>query len=282
LNDSIAVISLKGGTGKTTLAVGLAVSLARRLPKGKRLLLVDADPQANASMTMLNGEAPIEPTLTAVLLADCEARQAIRPSRLPSIDLLPADASLAECTVLLSDPNLIGRELRLRSALEPLKTAYELVIFDAPAQMSLVSINVMNAARSLIVPVDPGIYSAAGLGKLQETVGLIRRHMLHDELQILALVLTKLQPNRANRDFEAQLREHYGPLVCNTTLPYSPKVLEACARHLSVIEHAPACPAAVAFDHLVRELMKHGRQTRDARRNAGKDRRPGGRKRRAG
>ena len=268
---SLAVISLKGGTGKTTVAVNLAVGLARRLPEGKRVLMVDADPQANASLTMLGGEPPLEPTLTSVLLAEDEARDAIRPSRLPSIDLLPADASLAECTVLLSDPKMIGRELRLRSVLKSVERDYELVIIDAPAQMSLISINVMNAARELIVPVDPGIYAAAGLVKLQETVGLIKRHMLHEELQIIGLVITKLQNNKPNRDFEAELRRLYGSLVYGATIPYSAKVLEACGRHLSVIEHAPSSAAAVAFDRLVKELNEHGRENRHGGRNARSD-----------
>ena len=109
----IGITNLKGGSGKTTVALCLAVGLARRLPKGRRLMIVDADPQGNASLTMLEGATPSDPTLTAVLLDESGAGEAIRPSRLPGIDLLPADGSLAECTLLLADQ--LGRELFSRS-----------------------------------------------------------------------------------------------------------------------------------------------------------------------
>lgn len=278
---TIAVVNLKGGSGKTTVALSLAVGLARSLPKGRRLLIVDADPQGNASLTMLEGKPPSDPTLTDVLLADSEAGDAIRPSRLSSIDLLPADGSLAECTVLLVDQ--LGRELRLRTALGSIAEKYDVCIIDAPPQMSLISINVMNAARELVVPVDPGIYSASGLGRLQETVEQVRKHLAHPELSIIGLILTKLMKNKATRDFESQLREHYGSLVYAATVPYSVKVEEACARHLTVLEHAPSSPAAVAFDRLVKELTPNGkRATGNAGRNIRTDRSKARKKRRAG
>src|SRR3954468_21745046 len=92
----IGITNLKGGSGKTTVALCLAVGLARQLAKGRRLLIVDADPQGNASLTMLEGASPSDPTLTAVLLDETESGEAVRPSRLPGIDLIPADGSLAE------------------------------------------------------------------------------------------------------------------------------------------------------------------------------------------
>jgi len=278
---TIAVVNLKGGSGKTTVALSLAVGLARSLPKGRRLLIVDADPQGNASLTMLQGKAPADPTLTDVLLGDSEAGEAIRPSRLPSIDIMPADASLAECTVLLVEE--MGRELKLRAALQSIEDKYDICIIDAPPQMSLISINVMNAARELIVPVDPGIYSASGLGRLEETVQQVRKNLCHPELSIIGLILTKLMKNKAARDFERQLREHYGPLVYAAAIPYSVRVEEACARHLTVLEYAPTSPAAAAFDRLIKELATHGKRTNGtAGRNHGSNRSAARKKRRAG
>lgn len=275
---TIAVVSMKGGVGKTTLALSMAVSMARDLKRNRRLLVVDSDPQGNASMTLLKGASPADPTLSQVLLADADIKEAIRPSRHPSIDLLPADASLADCTLLLADQ--MGREARLRAALGDVAERYDVCIIDAPPTMSLLNVNVLNAAVELVVPVDPGIYSAVGLGKLQETVDQVRRHLLRPELAIVALAIVRVQKHKAHADFERQLRELYGPLVCKTTIPDSVMVSVACSHHMTVGEYAPASPAAVALERLVKELtdgQKPGRKIR----NAGPDpRKPG--KRRAG
>ena len=118
---TLAVVSMKGGVGKTTLALSLAINMAKALPKRKRLLVVDSDPQGNASMTLLEGKPPADPTLSQVLLDEADVREAIRPSRHPGIDLLPADASLADCTLLLADQ--MGREQRLRARSETSRIA---------------------------------------------------------------------------------------------------------------------------------------------------------------
>ena len=104
---TIALVNHKGGVGKTTVALNLAVGMAQRLKKGRRVLFIDGDAQGNGTTTLLDGRAPNKPTLTQVLLDDADASEAIRPSRFAGIDILPADASLADCTVWLADQ--IGR-----------------------------------------------------------------------------------------------------------------------------------------------------------------------------
>ena len=176
---TIAVVNHKGGVGKTTTALGLSVGLARRLRKGRRLLFIDGDAQGNATATMLDGKVPNKPTLTEVLLEDDSPadaiREAIRPSRCPAIDLLPANSSLADCTVWLADQS--GREQRLRNAMRTLGDPYDVVIIDAPPAMSLVTVNVLHAVEELLVPVDAGAYAVMGLARLQETVDKIRKHL---------------------------------------------------------------------------------------------------------
>ncbi|MFI5458984.1 MAG: ParA family protein [Isosphaerales bacterium] len=269
---------MKGGVGKTTLALSLAVSMAKNLPRRKKILVVDCDPQSNISYSLLEGKAPADPTLSQVLLAESEASQAIRPSRHPGIDLLPADVSLADCTLLLADQ--MGREHRLRSALRSVEGAYETCIIDAPPTMSLININVMNAALELIVPIAPDVYSASGLGKLHEIVEQVRKHLCHPELCIVALALVRLQKHKAHAEFERELRAHYGKLVCKATIPDSVQVQLACAKHRTIGEYAPSSPAAVAIDRLVQELI-HGPKTVAGGDN-GSHRGAAGRKRRAG
>ena len=224
-------------------------------------------------MTLLSGDPPRDPTLSQVLLDEADVREAIRPSRHPGIDLLPADASLADCTLLLADQ--MGREQRLRAALQEVEDRYDAVIIDAPPTMSLLNTNVLNAAPALelVVPVDPGIYSSVGVGKLQEVVAQVKRHLLNPELAIVALVIVHISEAQGSHGFRAQLRELYGSLVCKTTIPDSVMVSVACSKHLTVGEYAPASPAAVALEALVKELTHgqgSGRKVRSARPNTGK------------
>lgn len=261
---TIAALSLKGGVGKTTLAVNLAVGLAARLPKRKRLLLVDADPQANATLTMLDGQEPDEPTLGEVLQGDVAAGDAIRPSRVDKIDLLPAAYTLADVPTTLAD--VMGRERRLRVALESVESDYELCLIDSPPQLTLLSINVLEAAtHGVLVPADSSLYSAVGISKLEDTVAQVRRFLSNDSLRIIGIVLCKAGTTKAAKDLERALRKGYREMVFQTVIPASVKVDEAIARNRSVLEWAPSSPVAKAFDKLVTEVLAHGRDKRNAR-----------------
>jgi chromosome partitioning protein len=257
---TIAVVNLKGGSGKTTTALSLALGFAGRK---QRVLLIDADASSNASMTMLDGATVEEPTLGHVLLDQAGAIEAIRPSRVKRIDILPADAKLADAALLLAEQ--LGRERRLRSALCAVEGNYDLVIVDAAPQLNLVTINVLNTVGELIVPVDAGLYSIVGLGRLEETIDQVQRFLDNRELRIAGLVLTRTHHNKATKDLERQLREVYGELVYQTTIPHSVRVEEAHARHRTVLEFAPKSPPALAYDRLLMEVLKHGQQ-RNARR----------------
>jgi chromosome partitioning protein len=252
---SLAVVNLKGGSGKTCTTLCLAVGLARR---GHRVLAIDADPQANTSMTLLDGAPADPPTLGHVLLDQVDAGEAIRGTRVPGLDVLPADPQLADAALLLSD--VMGREKRLRSALAVVAGGYDFAIVDAAPQMSLVSVNVLNAVDGLIVPVDAGLYSVAGLGRLQETVEQVRRYLDNPGLAIVGLVLTRTHNNRATRDIAAQLREAFGPLVYKTAIPHSVRVEEAHARHRTVLEFAPTSAPAKAYEALISEVLNDGQQ----------------------
>lgn len=264
----IAVVSQKGGVGKTTTAINLAIGLARRLSKGKRLLLVDGDTQANATLTMLDGKPATTPTIGDVLLDEVDVREAIRPSRVTGVDILPADGSLADATLMLTDE--LGREQRLKSALKTVEAAYDIVVIDSPPRLDLVSVNILNAAGEVLVPVDAGIYAVVGLARLQETVEKVRRHLNHADLKITGLLLTRVMANKATKDLEHQLRESYGPLVFKSVIPYDVKVEESHARHRSVLEHAPKSRAAAAYELLIGEVLKYGK-ARHARRSNRRD-----------
>ena len=198
---TIAVLNLKGGSGKTTTALNLAVGIARALPKKRRVLLVDGDASANATMTILDGHAAAAPTLGQVLLRQAEASEAIRPTRVPQLNVMPAAGSLANATLQLGEE--WGREQRLRTALRTVEASYEVCIIDSPPSMSLLSVNILQAATDVIVPVDSGIYSLAGLVRLNDVIALVRENLDHDALHVIGLVLTKVMTKKAPTTIEA-------------------------------------------------------------------------------
>jgi len=265
---TIAVLNWKGGSGKTTTALALSVGMSRRLPKNQRLLIVDSDPQHNASLVMLSGLRAERPTLTDVLMDEADAIDAIKTTRLPNVDILPSDSRLAECTAWLADE--MGRERRLRVALRALEDRYSVCIVDSPPQFSLISLNVLQAVDEVIVPLDPGVFSVNGLGRLQETVDQVRRHLEHPELAIIGLLMTKMMANKHSRTLREQLQEVHGKLLYKAVIPWSVTVEECHASYLSIMEGAPRSTVAKAYDQLVTEVIKHHAQSKN--RSSGKRR----------
>lgn len=249
---SIAWLSEKGGTGKTTSAINTAAALAKR---GYRTLLIDADPQSNASLVLLSGELADPPTLAHVMLARAEVEDTIRPTRFERLDVLPSDASLADVNVILAGE--LGRERRLRLALERAGECYDFVIVDTSPQRSLINVNVLNSVAEVLVPVDPSVFSLHGLARLQDAVAEVVRYLDNRRLRISGLVLTRCQANNVSRDVETQLRGLMGELVYRTTIPHSIKVEEAHSRFLPVIDYAPRTAGAKAYIQLVEEMV-HG------------------------
>jgi chromosome partitioning protein len=269
---TIACLNWKGGSGKSTTALSLAVGLAERLPKRQRVLLVDNDPQANATLIMTGGAGEPPPvSLTDVLLDDADIHDVVVHTRIDRLDLVPADGRLADLTALLAEVEL-GRERRLSVALEALGDEYAVCVVDSPPQLSLLTVNILQAVNEVIVPIDPGIFAIAGLGRLQETVERVRHYLQHPTLAIVSLLITKATNNKTARELERQLREAYGELVSRAVVPASAVVEEAHANYRTIMEWSPRSPVAKAYGELVMEVLKHGQSK--SKGSAGK-RRPG-------
>ncbi len=255
---SIAVMSDKGGTAKTTTVINVAVGLARC---GRRTLVVDCDGQANASLVLLGGQGAAPPTLRHVLLNEADAVDAVRPTGVAGLAILPADAALAEVNLALAGE--LGRERRLRRALAGVESAYDFVLLDTSPARCLVNVNVLNYAGEVLVPVDPGLFALSGLGQLQEAVAEVRRYLDNEALRISGLVLTRAQKNNVSRDVEARLRGLFGARVHRATIPTSTKIEEAHSRYQSVLDYAPRSAGARAYAALVGEIIADGRRTQD-------------------
>jgi chromosome partitioning protein len=251
----IAWCSEKGGTGKSTSAINSAVALAKA---GNRVLVLDLDPQANASLVMLEGQPAAHPSASAVLIGDASAAEAIRPTRTPGLDVLPSDVSLADANLTLA--GAIGRETRLRTALA--EVDYDFVIIDTPPTRSLLTINALVAAGEVLIPVEPGLFSLAGLGQLQAAIDDVRRYLGNPGLRIAGVLLTRTRHDSVSRDVEARLRESFGPVVFTATVPTSVKVEESHGRFQSVIDYAPRSLGAKAYLALAEEIIRGRTQER--------------------
>jgi chromosome partitioning protein len=249
----------KGGSGKTTTVVNVAWNLARMK---KSVLVVDADPQANATLVLLRGEAPEAPTLYHVLTNTADAGDTIRTTAIPGLDLMPGDGLLADANLSLASE--IGRERRLRLAMRGVDDAYDFVVIDTSPSRTLININVLNYVSEVWTPVDPGVFSLAGLVKLQGAIAEVVKFLDNPSLRLSGLVLTQARGDNLTRDVEAQLRGTFGALVCQTTIPQSVKVGEAHAHYLPVGQFAPRSPAAKAYESLTLELIEHGKANRNA------------------
>lgn len=262
----VVIGGLKGGLGKSSTAVTLAVGLARR---GVRVLLVDADPSANATWVLTGGQGGEPPTLGDVLLRESSALEAIRPTSTPGLDLLPADARLGGVNVTLAQQ--LGRDVRMRNALADLD--YAAVLIDTGPTLTTLLCNALVAVDEVLVTVDSSTFGALGLVAMEDLVSEVR-DAYNPALKITGLVLTKFSRTVVAQDVEKQLRKRYGPLVCRTVIPLAADVERAASHATTVLELAPASAAAKAYESLVTEVFGNVRTAKAGRKTQRPSRKP--------
>lgn len=255
---SIAFLSEKGGVAKTTSVLNIAAGLGLAR---KRVLVVDTDPQGNASHVLLRGEAARRPTLAEVLTDGAGAPEAIVPSAFDGVSVLPTDHTLADAALLLA--NEVGRERRLRLALDEVAGDFDFILVDTAPTRSVLTTNVLNFARELYVPIAPGLFGVLGLGQLQTDVAQVRRYLDNKDVRIAGIVLVMTEKNNVAKDLEEQLRAMFGPIVCRARVPRSIKLEEAHSRHESVFTYAPKSPGATAYRELTEEILGHEQREAD-------------------
>jgi chromosome partitioning protein len=260
---TIAVVAQKGGQGKSSSVINMAACLAGQ---GRRVLVVDTDTQANATYVLLRGEPPRRPTLCHVLTGDAAADDAIVPAGVGGVDLIPAEPALADVAVSLASE--VGRERRLRSAMSAMTATYDVCLVDTGPTRSLVTTNVLNFAGEILVPIAPGVFGFLGLGQLRADMNLVRRFLENKSLGLLGIALVMLEKSNVSRDFERQMREAFGGLVLAATVPRAVKFEEANARQVTIFEHAPKSPGALAYKALTTEVMSRGHRSEEKRDDA--------------
>ncbi len=249
----IAVANQKGGVGKTTTAVNLAAALGIL---GKRTLLVDVDPQGNATSGVGIDRRRIKQSTYGVLVGAARAEDALIPTQYTCLDLLPSSLDLAAAELEIVD--LPNREARLKNALAPVKAAYEYVITDCPPSLGLITTNALNAADSILVPIQCEYYALEGLSQLMNTVRRVKRQ--YNNLLDIEGVLLTMFDGRLNltQQVVAEVKKYFPRRVFETVIPRGVKLSEAPSYGMPVMYYDRSCKGAAAYTELAREILRKG------------------------
>jgi chromosome partitioning protein len=260
MNTVIAITNQKGGVGKTTTAVNLTASLAATK---RRALLIDMDPQGNATMGCGVDKSQIERGTCEVLLGECDLASALVPVESAGFSVLPANQDLTAAEVRLLTL-MTGRETKLRNALRPLRTSFDVIIIDCPPTLNMLTVNALVAADSLLIPMQCEYYALEGLSALLSTVEQIKASV-NPALEIEGILRTMFDPrNNLANEVSAQLIMHFGDKVFRTIIPRNVRLAEAPSFGKPVLFHDKESRGALAYLALAGEMIRReeeGEQT---------------------
>ncbi len=250
MSEVLAIVNQKGGVGKTTTSINVGSYLANF---GKPTVIVDLDPQANASAGLGISLAPDVPTVYEVLLERVKARDALQPTNQENLNLLPSTPDLVGAAIELMDQPY--REYRLRRALKDLENHFEFILIDCPPSLGLLTVNALAAAHRLLIPVQCEFYALEGLSQLLKTVEMVRQH-LNPTIQVLGAVLTMYDRRTSlSRKVVRDVRRTFPGHVFDSVIPRNTEIAEAPEKGKTILEYAQNSRGAKAYEYLSEELL---------------------------
>ena len=255
----ISVANQKGGVGKTTTTVNLGTILAK---KGKKVLLIDADPQGNAT-SGLGAEKEFEYSTYDILVSDIEFKDAIQKTIIKNLSLCSANVNLAGAEVELV--SMMSREQRLKEKLDMIKDDYDYILIDCPPSLGLITLNAFTASNSVLIPVQCEYFALEGLGQLINTVNLVKKH-LNKEIEIEGALLTMydIRTNLSNQVVK-EVKKYFNNKVYKTVIPRNVRLSEAPSYGMPITEYDPRSKGAKSYIKFTKEFLKINEEEKKAK-----------------
>ncbi len=247
----ISIVNQKGGVGKTTTAVNLSAFLAK---KRKKVLVIDLDPQGNATSGYGFEKSSLENTVYDLLVNEEEIVNVIAPTSVKNVDMCPTNINLAGAEVELV--SAISRETILKRAIEPVLNQYDYIIVDCPPSLGLLTINALTACEGVIVPIQGEYYALEGLSQLVDTINMIKKK-LNPQVGILGVVITMHdRRTQLTRQVVEEVQKYFGDKVFKTFIPRNVRLAEAPSHGLTIDEYDAKSKGSLAYQALANEVIK--------------------------
>ena len=247
----ISVANQKGGVGKTTTTINLSTLIAK---KGKKVLMIDADPQGNASSGVGIDRDDIELSIYDILIDEVEFKNVVKKTNIKNLDICPSNINLAGAEVELV--SVMSREHRLKEKLDKIKDDYDFIIIDCPPSLGLITLNAFTASDSVLIPVQCEYYALEGLGQLLNTINLVKKH-LNKNLEIEGALLTMydVRTNLSNQVVK-EVKNYFNDKVYKNVIPRNVKLSEAPSYGMPISVYDPRSKGAKSYEKFVKEFLK--------------------------
>lgn len=247
----VSIANQKGGVGKTTTSVNLSTILAK---KGKKVLMIDADPQGNAS-SGVGIDKDVEESVYDILIDDTEIEKVAKKTNIKNLSICPSNINLAGAGVELV--SMMSREYRLKEKLDPIKDNYDYIIIDCPPSLGLVTLNAFTASDSVLIPVQCEYYALEGLGQLINTINLVKKHLNKNiEIEGALLTMYDIRTNLSNQVVK-EVKKYFNDKVYKNVIPRNVKLSEAPSYGMPITIYDPRSKGAKSYEKFAKEFLKN-------------------------